>query len=371
MRLKYAGGRILLGLMVGLLASGPALSNTTTLQPTKDNTLYEPIQQDNCQDMSDGVGPTMFTGRTKDADADCGAGTRAAVRRAVLAFDIAGNIPAGATINGVQLTLYVDKVKQTTNFNTGLYRLLSNWGEGTSNTGNNQQGRGEPATTNDATWHHTFYPGQFWSIPGGDYSLTASAVRSIGNTGFYTFGSTSGLVADVQAWLNNPAQNYGWIVIGTESTTETTKRFATRESTGQTGGTSWKPALVIDYTTVVISGGCCQGVACTVETPASCLSLGGVYQGDGTSCSPNPCFVATGACCATNGTCSVVTQSACTSGGGSYQGDGSTCAGMYCPIQLTPYIDPLPIPPIATPITGTIGGAATYTITMREFEQQL
>ncbi len=362
---------IVLFLIVGLSAFGPALADTVSLQPSKDNTLFEPIAQDGFQDRSDGAGPTMFTGKVKDADADPGTGTRPAVRRAVLAFNIAGNIPAGATIDSVQLTLYADKVKLTTSFNVGLYRLLADWGEGTSNTGNSQQGRGEPPTPGDATWHHTFYPDQFWSIPGGDYSLTASATRTVGNTGFYTWGSTSGLVADVQSWLNNPSQNFGWIIIGTESTTETSKRFGTRENTGQTGGVSWKPTLVVNYTPQAISGGCCQGATCTVQTPAACLALPGTYQGDGTSCSPNPCFVATGACCAGNGTCTEVSQSTCTGGGGVYQGDGSTCATADCPIQLTPYLDPLPIPGVATPVIGSPGGAATYNITMREFEQQL
>ncbi len=358
-------------LIVGLVAAVPAGADTVTLIPTKDNTLYEPISPDGFADKSDGAGPTMFTGKVKDADADPGPGTRPAVRRAVLAFNVAANIPAGAAINSVQLTLYADKVKVSTNYNVSLHRLLSDWGEGTSNTGNSQQGRGEVPTPGDATWHHTFYPDQFWSIPGGVYSPTASATRTVGNTGFYTWGSTSGLVADVQVWLNNPSQNFGWIVIGTETTTETTKRFGTRENTGQTGGVSWKPALVINYTPQVISGACCQGAACSVQTPAACLALPGTYQGDGTSCSPNPCVVATGACCAANGTCTEVSQSACTGSGGTYQGDGSACAGTYCPIVLTPYLDPLPIPPVATPIVGSPGGAATYNISAREFEQQL
>jgi spore coat protein A len=362
---------IVLVLIAGLSAVGPARAATVTLQPTKDNTLYEPIAADGFLDKSDGAGPTMFTGKVKDADADPGTGTRPAVRRAVLAFNIAGNIPAGATIDSVQLTLYADKVGLTTSFNVGLYRLLADWGEGTSNTGNSQQGRGEPPTPGDATWHHTFYADRFWSIAGGAYSLTASATKAVGNTGFYTWGSTSGLVADVQSWLSNPSQNFGWIVVGTETTIQTTKRFATRENTGLTGGVSWKPRLVINYTPLVISGACCQGPACTVQTPAACLGLPGVYQGDGTSCSPNPCFVATGACCAGNGTCSEVSQSTCTGGGGVYQGDGSTCAAAECPIQLTPYLDPLPIPGVATPVVGSAGGAATYNITMREFEQRL
>ncbi|MBI1950151.1 MAG: multicopper oxidase domain-containing protein [Acidobacteria bacterium] len=371
--MRTSGGvaRNLILLIAGLLMAVPAGADTVTLLPTKDNTLYEPIAQDGFQDRSDGAGPTMFAGKVKDADADPGPGTRPAVRRAVLAFNIAANIPASATINSVQLTLYVDKVKLTTGFNVSLHRLLSDWGEGTSNTGNSQQGRGEPPTPGDATWHHTFYPDQFWSIPGGDYSLTASATRTVGNTGFYTWGSTSGLVADVQFWLNNPSQTFGWIVVGTETTTETTKRFGTRENTGQTGGVSWKPALVINYTPQMISGACCQGATCSVQTPAACLALPGAYQGDGTSCSPNPCVVATGACCASNGTCTEVSQSECTGSGGTYQGDGSACAGTYCPILLTPYLDPLPIPPVATPVIGSPGGAATYNITTREFEQHL
>ena len=302
----HRGSSVLL-LVVALAGTAPLVADTVTLQPIKDNTLYEPIAQDSFLDKSDGAGPTMFTGRVKDADADPGAGTRAALRRGVLAFNIAANIPAGATINGVQLTMYCDKVKLTTAFSVSLRRLTSDWGEGTSNTGNSQQGRGEPPTTGDATWHHTFYPGQLWTTPGGDYSGTISATRTVGNTGFYTWGSTSGLVADVQSWLNTPAQNYGWIVLGDESRTETTKRFGTRENTGSTGGVTWRPQLVVSYTPATTVGGCCQGGTCSLQTPANCTALGGIYHGDGSSYSPNPCVVATGACCANNASCSEVT----------------------------------------------------------------
>jgi len=370
MRLSATVGTILFVLAVWSLLPAPALADSVTLNPARDNTLYEPIAQDSFLDRSDGAGATMFSGKVKDADADPGPGTRPAVRRAVLAFDIAANIPAGASIDNVQLILYVDKVATTTAYNVNLHRLLANWGEGTSNTGNSQQGRGEPPTTGDATWHHTFYSTSFWSIPGGDYSLTASATKSVGGTGFYTWGSTSGMVADVQAWLNTPAQNFGWIIISNETTTQTTKRFGTRESTGSTGGVTWKPRLIVNYTPLVASGACCQGPACSLQTSTACLALPGTYQGNGTSCSPNPCFVPTGACCANNGTCTEVSQATCTGGGGTYQGDGAACAGTYCPIVLTPYVDALPIPAVATPVVGSPGAAATYNITAREFEQQ-
>jgi spore coat protein A len=353
-----------------LLGVGLGRADTVTLNPVKDNTLYEPIAQDLFLDKSDGAGPTMFTGKVKDADADPTAGTRPALRRAVLAFDIAGNVPTGSTINSVQLILYADKVGLSTSFNVTLQRLLANWGEGTSNTGNSQQGRGEPPTTNDATWRHTFYPSLFWSLQGGDFSLTISATQPVGAVGFYTWGSTSGMVADVQSWLNTPAQNFGWILRSNESVIQTTKRFGTRESTGQTGGVTWKPRLIVSYTPQVITGACCQGPGCSLQTPAACLALPGSYQGNGTTCSPNPCFVPTGACCANNGACTEVSQASCMGAGGTYQGDGAACAGTYCPIVLTPYVDALPIPSIATPVTGAPGAAATYNITAREFEQQ-
>ncbi len=367
---------VVLSLILIFLPAPAILADTVTLNPIKDNTLYEPIQQDGFADRSDGAGVTMFTGKVHDADADPGPGTRVAVHRCVLAFNIAGSIPAGATINSVQLTLYADKVKLTTAFNVSLRRLQAAWGEGTSNTGNSQQGRGEPPTDCDATWNHTFYPGlvcpgRFWTTPGGDFSSTNSATRTVGNTGFYTWGSTSGMVADVQSWLNSPSQSFGWLVLGDESTIDTSKRFATRENTGSTSGVPWKPRLVVNYTPQVVSGACCQGSTCSVVTPAVCTGLPGVYQGNGTSCSPNPCVVVTGACCAASGTCSEVTQTACQTAGGVYQGNSSTCSTVECSIQLTPYVDPLPIPGVATPVTGSPGGAATYNITMLEFEQQL
>jgi len=344
----------------------PALAraDTAALGAVKDNTLYEPIQQEALAIVSDGAGPTMFTGRTKDAKNAAG---EVAVRRAVIEFDIAGTIPAGATIDSVTLMLYCDKTKQNTNYNVSLHRLLSEWGEGASNTGNSQQGRGAPATTNDATWEHTFFPSQFWSTDGGDFVTSASAVRAVGAPGSYTWSSTSGMVADVQAWLDNPFQNHGWLLrnehVNAQGAplTETAKRFASRENETVNN----RPRLVVSYTTAVTSGACCSGASCAVTAPAVCLAPA-VYQGNGTSCSPNPCFVATGACCANNGTCGESSQATCQASAGTYRGDGTTCAATECSIVLTKYLDALPIPPVATPVSGVPGGEATYALTVKE-----
>jgi len=140
--------------VLALVALAPlARADVVTIGASKDNTLFEPISQESFADVSNGAGPTMFAGKVKDALNQTG---QVAVRRAVIEFDIAGSIPPGATIDSVQLTLFCDKVGQNASFNVTLHRALSEWGEGTSNTGNSQQGRGEPATANDATWRHTF-----------------------------------------------------------------------------------------------------------------------------------------------------------------------------------------------------------------------
>lgn len=48
------------------------------------------------------------------------------------------------------------------------------------------------------------------------------------------------MIADVQAWLDNPASNFGWLVLGDETGIATAKRFDTRESASP-------PVLTIAY----------------------------------------------------------------------------------------------------------------------------
>ena len=50
------------------------------------------------------------------------------------------------------------------------------------------------------------------------------------------------MIADVQSWLDSPANNFGWLILGDESGIATAKRFDTRESTDP-------PVLAIQYVT--------------------------------------------------------------------------------------------------------------------------
>src|SRR5438128_5770490 len=223
--------KILLPLVIAttLGAIGPsvAIADITNINPIKDNTLYEFVPADG--DRSNALGFHFFTGETGMGE----------LRRGVLAFDIAGNIPAGSAILGVTLTLNMYMTPSGTARTTELHNLLADWGEGTSQASGGE-GEGAPATTNDATWRHRFFDTIFWTTEGGDFSPTVSASQSVGAVGVYTWSSPQ-MVADVQSWLDNPATNFGWLVLGDESTSPTAKRFYTRESASP-------PVLTIQYT---------------------------------------------------------------------------------------------------------------------------
>src|SRR5262249_4693397 len=146
-------------------------------------------------------------------------------------FDIAGSgIPVGATIQSVQLTLVLGQVAGSGGGGGGgaptidLLPLTADWGEGTAQSAGvpvdniGGQGQGAPAVGGDATWNARFYSPTtptLWGTPGGDFSPTASASLTIVGTTTgvpYTWGSTAGMVSDVQGWLNSPASNFGWIL---------------------------------------------------------------------------------------------------------------------------------------------------------------
>src|SRR5262249_47012108 len=176
---------------------GRVVPSTVVLGPSKDDTLY----QSSTGGISNGAGSYFIAGETNGG----------LVRRGVIAFDIAGNIPAGATINSVSLRLLMSQTIAAT-ATVQLARMSADWGEGTSNADSNP-GQGTTATTNDATWVYRFYNTATWTNAGGEFVSTVSASTSVGSVGSYTWGSTSQMVTDVQGWLDTPGSNFGWIVL--------------------------------------------------------------------------------------------------------------------------------------------------------------
>ena len=212
-------------LCTGLNYTLSAQPQVVDLTPSKDNTLY----QSSTGSLSNGAGSHFFAGKTNSG----------AIRRAVIAFDLSV-IPSNAVIEDVSLTLNMSQTS-TGSQPVKLHKLLADWGEGTSNaTGN--EGAGAAPTPNDATWIHTFFNSQLWTSAGGDFVGSESAALSVGADGLYTWQSSQ-MIADVQGWVNNPATNFGWILLGNEEDNRTAKRFDSREHPSAAN----RPKLTVTY----------------------------------------------------------------------------------------------------------------------------
>lgn len=229
-----AGIRCCMALAAGLGGARPLAADVVTLGAARDNTLF----QDSAGALSNGAGRHTFAGLNANGES----------RRGLLWFDVAAAIPAGATITSAALTLHMSRTN-TGSASVSLHRALGAWGEGAS-VAPAEQGTGAQAEPGDATWLHTFHAHSFWATPGGDFAGVESAVALVAGNGFYTWGDTPALLADAQSWLDAPESNFGWALVGDESTPTTAKRFDTRESPDA----SVRPSLRIEFVTIPAPG---------------------------------------------------------------------------------------------------------------------
>jgi spore coat protein A len=316
-------------LFAALGVSSLARADTVVLAPAQDNTIYSENGA-----LSDGQGQHIFAGLT----------SQSAERRALIEFDVASAVPPGSTITSVTLTLRLDRT-QTNTTNVALYKVLADWGEGASLAAG-EEGGGGSAATGDATWTDRFYPATAWATAGGDAAATASATTSVGsNLVDYTW-SGAAMVADVQGWLDTPATNHGWMLRAPAAAAGEAKRFASRNNTDSTV----RPRLSITFTPPLPTGACCapDGSCTVVNSPGTTCTTN--YLGDNTSCTPNQCPQPSGACCANDATaaCTEVPQAQCA---GTFHGVNTSCSMTSCPVVLTPFVDPLPILPVAQSTT--------------------
>ena len=231
--MKKIQNRILLSLGLLLILLQPVLgAEVVQIQAGRDNTLFESATGT----LSNGIGPNMFTGLS-------GGLAPPQKKRGLIWFDVAGNLPPGSTITSVTLKLSLLQTRDLSSRIVELRRVLQEWGEGTSNSGLTGGG-GAPATAGDATWLHTFFNTDLWVNSGGDFSGTVSGSQSVGTlAGDFTWASTAQMVADVQSWLDDPNNNFGWSLLTNESVIQTARRFGSRENATVAN----RPLLTIEY----------------------------------------------------------------------------------------------------------------------------
>ena len=218
--------------VTAVCAANATLDFQVALEPFKDNTIFS--DQAAVTELSNGAGDFLFAGNTANGID--------VTRRALLAFDLTG-IPANAVITDAQIRLRSTReAVSTVASDFSLSRITADWGEGSSDA-TGQEGRGAAATTGDATWQHQFFDQAFWSVVGGDFVTTPSAIVRIDGLGFYTF-SGQGLIDDVQQFVDDPATNFGWILRGDETREFTARQFGSRNDP-DTG-----PRLSISYSVI-------------------------------------------------------------------------------------------------------------------------
>ena len=149
--------------------------------------------------------------------------------RGLLRFTGVNQIPAGARITSVRLTMTVTKAPPGPVSDFHVHRLLKPWND------------------SECSWLVRLAgPDGSWNEPGGeagtDYAEVSSAHQMIAGPALYAFESTDAFIADVNLWLSQPTQNFGWLVKTVdESIGHTARRVAA------TGGIVAGPTLIISY----------------------------------------------------------------------------------------------------------------------------
>lgn len=212
----------------GQVVRVPLPSTKISLDPAKDNTLYE----SETGALSNGVGEYFFAGTTNNSS----------LRRGLVGFDINSAVPQDSVVLSATLELHMSKTRAG-DTDVTLHKYTSEWGEGNSDA-IDDEGAGAAAAPGDATWLHTFFDTATWTSPGGDFVPAASATTSVGGVGVYAWSSEM-MVSDLQACLdaNVADSSCGWLVMGDESQDMTAKRFDTRENEIAAN----RPKLTLDF----------------------------------------------------------------------------------------------------------------------------
>lgn len=210
-----------------VFATKRVYATTLNLQPDATNGLDVDIYDQQADTNRDDINENLIVGGD-------GSSTAAAAIRGLLKFSGISAIPAGSTIDSV--TLVGNENADTTSTTIRIHRVLQNWVE------------------DEATWN-SYSTGNGWDSAGAStdgtdrvaatsdtYNSDSSASGDITLTG-------SGLVTDVQGWVDGTFANYGWLLAGEDAEgvhPGSANYVRWGSSNNSTAGN--RPEITIDYT---------------------------------------------------------------------------------------------------------------------------
>ena len=215
-----------------------ASATTISISPTKDTTIFS--ENNNAAGSNEVL--------------HIGVNTMNRTRRSLMQFDIAGQVPSGATITGVTLNVHLNASDVNTTRTLELHKVTSAWGDVMVGTGGatGMSGMGFAAVAGTTTWTNRIHSGTPWTTAGGDFNPASSgtflfvpplaAINPLMSEPAYSF-SSAGMAADAQNWLNNPAVNFGWMLINPDPTPSTLYRFSSNERSVL----AYRPTLTVDF----------------------------------------------------------------------------------------------------------------------------
>jgi len=227
-------------------------------------------------DMIDNVASTgadtLFQGSPNNSLGDpgiiVGTDSNNSFKYGLLAFNVSG-IPAGATITGATLDLYIGIVAGSGSGNVmnsgnprtiSLYDESQAWGASTNASGASSfsnHGSGSAANTGDATWNDAAYNSNsslatMWSAS-SPANITSSSVALAttsgipGTTSAEVQWTSAALATEVQGWINTPSSNNGLALVNSNSMSAQTFLGFWSASGASNAGNGLAPDLVVSY----------------------------------------------------------------------------------------------------------------------------
>lgn len=210
---------------LGVKRGGALTAYTLTLQPDGANGV-------DCMAVQAGPANNYGTTTTFNASGVAGSAQKGLIRYPGLSV-----IPVSALVSSAILRLRCESESNATDIGVAVHRALTEWFEG------GKAGTAPDAGENASTWNlrnangSVAWAGGAGGGAGSDYATTATDSETITGAGVdFEWDVT----ADVQAFVNGTATNWGWWLVATGNSL---KRFASSDNATAAN----RPELVIDY----------------------------------------------------------------------------------------------------------------------------